>query len=258
MACRAVLALTLFVGLVACQPPPPPDPVVVALGEHRISFEVPEGWLHADHGREQLFENGMAHLTLSDLGAATPEGFAEIIREARSLFDSNQWEDARTLLVASHPRRFFAREARWKAVKDDWAKVTRIRRGASSGSKGGVSADVDWEVSAAFHDLLAQVAVLRPLDLDTLARAALVEMGHDELRAVASEFATSISGRPALRIETWDRLSHSGRQSHLFVLSEGRLLCIKTGLGAFDLLEPAFESLVASLSIVSVQGDGGA
>ncbi len=249
---------------VACSPdattPPQQSSTIVDVGIHRIGFVVPPGWLHADHGMEQLFEQGMAHIRLVDLGPATPEGFAETLREALRLYEQNQWEDARTLLVSTNPRRFFASEKRWKSVQADWKSITWIRREeTSAGGLGSVDGDVDWEVRGAFHDLLVQVSALRRADLSELAENALVELGHGAQRSIASEEAVAISGKPALRVETWDRLSHLGRQSHLFVLSEGRLLCLYTQLGSMETVDPAFESLATSLTIEPphVAGEGG-
>jgi hypothetical protein len=262
---RSTLAALLLVA-VACTPeatPPPRQlPTIVDVGIHRIGFVVPPGWLHADHGMEQLFEQGMAHIRLDDLGPVTPEGFAETLREALGLFEQNQWEDARTLLVSTNPRRFFASEKRWKSVQADWKSITWIRREeALVGSLGPVDGEVDWEVRGAFHNLLVQVSALRRPDLSELAENALFELGHGAQRSIASEEAFAVSGKPALRIETWDRLSHLGRQSYLFVLSEGRLLCLWTQLGSMETVDPAFESLVTSLTIepphVAGEGDAG-
>jgi hypothetical protein len=257
------LAALLLVA-VACTPeiapPPRQSPTIVDVGIHRIGFMVPPGWLHADHGMEQLFEQGMAHIRLVELGPATPDGFAETLRKALELFEQNQWEDARTLLVSTNPRRFFASEKRWKSVQADWKSITWIRREKASGDAlGTVDGEVDWEVRGAFHDLLVQVSALRRPDLSEIAEDALFELGHDAQRSIASEEAVAISGKPALRIETWDRLSHLGRQSYLFVLSEGRLLCLWTQLGSMETVDPAFESLVASLTIEPphVAGEGG-
>jgi hypothetical protein len=224
---------------------------------HRIRFRVPDGWLHADHGREQRFENGMNQISLADLGPATPDGFARTLREAQTLFERNQWEDARTLLDASNPRRFFASQARWRSVEDAWKMVTRIRRDETEGANGAVGADVDWEVRGAFHDLLIQVSALPQPDLESLATSELHALGHDSLRDIASQEAMAISGRAAIRIETWDRLSHRGRRSHLFVLSKGRLLCLRTELGREELLAAAFDGLVKSLEIEFDHGTEG-
>ena len=170
----------------------------------------------------------------------------------------NQWEDARTLLMASNPRHFFASERRWKAIADEWKTVTWIRRVKDVDGRGRVDGEVDWAVRGAFHDLLVQTSALDTPPLEELAERALVDMGHDAQRSIASREAMAVSGHPALRIETWDRLSHRGRKSHLFVLANRRLLCLRTEIGLVDDLAPAFEALAASLAIDPGQGAEGA
>jgi len=217
--------------------------------------------MHIDHGREQIFEKGMASLDLSDLGVASPEGFAETLRDSRSLFRDHQWEDARALLDRVDPRLFFAEEARWKSIEPHWKRIRTIRRRAGFGDAkigaGGIPSSVVWDVEAAYHDLLVAVGALPSLDLETLARRSLEARNRHQLRDIASAEATSISGRPAMTIKTWDRLSHGAARLSLFILSEGRLLRLDTGLGPFDELEGAFESVRASLALESSQGNGG-
>jgi hypothetical protein len=253
--------LAVFVLLAGCQTERTEESTVVELGIHRTRFVVPPDWLHADHGREQLFENRMARVTLADLGDASPEGFAETLREARSLFRHHQWEDARALLDGTDPRRFFPEETRWDEIEPHWKQVRHIRRREGVGENeigaGGIPLSVVWDVEAAYHDLLVAVSSLSPLDLESLTRRALIGLRHDALRDIASERATSISGKPAIVIKTWDRLSHNGQRLHLFILSEGRLLCLKTGLGDFATLEPAFDAIRASLSLEPAQGSSG-
>lgn len=241
----------------ACQEPTPEPPVEVDLGLHRASFRVPDGWLHMDHGIVQRFEKQLASITLADLGPATPDGFAELLRNARDLFERNQWEDARAVLDTVDPERFFANHERWDAVETDWRTIRRIRRDHDAGDSSGVHADVEWAVQGAFHDLLVQVSTLREPSFESLAMNALHSVGHDELRDIAAQESFAISGQPALRIDTWDRLSHNARQSHLFILSGDRLLCLRTGLGSWPELETAFDTLMTTLSIAANQGRDG-
>lgn len=254
-----LVALAILAG---CRPAPAPPPVEVDLGiHHRARFAVPTGWVHFDHGRTQIFENGIDRLELSDIGVASPEGLAEALRSSRSLFRDHQWEDARALLDRVDPRRFFPEEARWKRVEPHWKKVRTIRRREGFGDQrigaGGISRSVVWDVEAAYHDLLVAVSALPDLDLDTLARRSLEARNRDSLRDIASEEATSISGRPATVIKTWDRLSHSAVKLRMFVLSEGRLVRLETGLGDIDELEDAFELVRTSLELEPTQGGGG-
>jgi hypothetical protein len=68
-------------------------------------------------------------------------------------------------------------------------------------------------------------------------------------RAVASEQAVVIDGRDAVILQSWDKLSHANRRNYLFVLNRGNLLVVRTELGDFSELEPAFRGLVDSLEI---------
>jgi hypothetical protein len=251
------IMLTLALGVAACElEAPPADAVEVEVGVHLVAFEVPRGWHHVDHGREQRFELETARISLADLGPMTAPGFAEIIRRARQLFRQNQWDDARTLLDTIDPRRFFSSELRWKSVRDDWNQITRIRRDEGAGESRGVSADVEWEVEGAFTQLLAEVSALRDPDLETVAMRAIHEIGHDEMRSIARTEALAVSGQPAIRIDTWDRLSHRGRRQHLFIANAGHLLVLRTEMGAAADLVAGFDELAASLALAQAQDSG--
>lgn len=258
MRARATSTILAFaLGLVACEPEaPPPARVDVEVGVHLVAFEIPRGWHHVNHGREQLFELEMAKISLADLGPMTASGFAEIIRRARELFRSNQWDDARTLLMTTDPRRFFSSEQRWSSVRNDWRQITHIRRDEEVGESRGVDADVEWEVEGAFTQLLAEVGALRDPDLETVAVHALREVGHDEMRAIAGTEALAVSGRPAIRIDTWDRLSHRGRRHYLFIANAGHLLVLRTEMGRDAVLEAGFDELAASLGFANHQDSG--
>lgn len=242
------LAWTGVLLITACQPPTTP-PVEVRVGVHEVRVAVPTGWQHQDHGREQRFENGMEQIFLSDLGPATREGFVREVRRARDLFRNHQEADAQTIMEALEPRRIFRSQDRWKSIEQDWQRLAGRRREKKVHPQ---------DVEGSYFEVLTQLDALDDADLETLANRALVELGHDSLRSVADQEVSSISGQPALRIATWDRLNHLGRRNHLFVLSEGNLLCLRTGLGRDEVLEPAFESLAVNLALRVPQDSGGA
>lgn len=251
---RTILALTslvLTMGIAACDPEPqPPVSIEVEVGVHLVTFEIPPGWHHVDHGREQHFELETAKISLVDGGPVTTSGFAEIIRRARELFRANQWDDARALLDTTDPRRFFSSELRWKSVRDDWKQIINIRRDRGAGESTGVSADVEWDVESAFTQLLAEVSALRDPDLERVAIRALDDFGHDEMRSIAFKEALAVSGMPAIRIDTWDRLSHRDQRHHLLIANAGHLLVLRTGLGPARDLEEGFDALVATLALM--------
>lgn len=51
----------------------------------------------------------------------------------------------------------------------------------------------------------------------------------------------------AARVDTWDRLNHTQRKRHVFILNNGNLLVIGMGLGRFAEMEKVFDTVVASL-----------
>jgi hypothetical protein len=243
--------------LLACErEAPEPATREVDVGVHRVRFVVPVGWLHVDHGREQRLQRGSAQVVLADLGPVTPRGFADRLVEARMLFRRGQWEDARTLLVWMDLRSLFPSEARWRSIQEDWKRVTRIRRRDEPGDEpaDAVDPDVAQEVESSFSALLFEIEVMPRRDLETLALQALEKLGHDSMRSIAGTEAVAVSGRPAIRIETWDRLSHRTRRSHLFVENEGHLLGLRMAFGSDVELESAFEALAESLTLPTDQG----
>jgi hypothetical protein len=62
-----------------------------------------------------------------------------------------------------------------------------------------------------------------------------------------------IDGLPAMRIETWDRLTHDHRESWLFVINRGNLLVLRMEMGRFARMQPAFDAMVNSLEFHSVE-----
>lgn len=71
---RATAGAVAVVGLALACGVPPPEPVTVEIGVHRVSFIVPEGWQHYDHGREHRLETSAGDLVLTDLGPLVADG----------------------------------------------------------------------------------------------------------------------------------------------------------------------------------------
>jgi hypothetical protein len=219
--------------LVGCGPAVPP-PVTVQVGVHRVSFAVPDGFVHYDHGREQRLERTEGDLVITDLGPVTTDGYRRVIDEARGLSRAGQPDDAATLL----------RDLRlWTVFSDD--ETTRevlqtVDRIANSRS--------ETEVETAFDSLEGLVGGLPPPVLRELAYRALDDLDHDDRRDIEREARLHLGGRDALQITTWQRLTHDLRRRHIFVLDRGNLLVIRTDMGRDEVLGPAFEELRRSFS----------
>jgi hypothetical protein len=205
------------------------------VGVHRLTFEVPDGWQHFDHGREQRFERGILQMSITDLGPVDGPAYARVIEGARELWRRGRWEDAHAVLAHLRPWEMFGSEAAWRSFRSAWNVVSRDGSPAA-------------EVEEAYREVLSQISARPRLDLETLADAALAELGHDERRSVAGRRRVAIDGREALRVDTWDRLSHQYQSRHLFVMNEGHLLVARTELGGFSEMEGALDTLTGSLA----------
>ena len=220
--------------LAGCAADAPPPPTTVQVGVHRVSFAVPEGFVHYDHGREQRFERTEGDVVITDLGPVTAEGFRRVLREARELSRAGRREDAVTLLRDLRLRKAFSNESdRREAVQ----AVDRIAGGLST-----------TEIDAAYDSLEDLVDRLPPPGLPELAHESLGELGHDERRDVEREDRLRLDGRDALRISTWQRMTHDFRRRHVFTVDRGSLLVIRTDMGRDEVLGPAFEELIRSFA----------
>ena len=213
-----------------------PEPVTVDIGVHRVSFIIPEGWQHYDHGREHRLETGEGDLVLTDLGPVAADGYRNVILEARDLTRKGQREEAKQLLN---------RLAGGHAVGDD------ALRAALEGCL-----DVVWRdeppamAEAAFASLLDQLDGLSEPDLATLASVTLTDFDHGPRRDIERQGRLNLDGKEAYRILTWQRLTHTDRRRHVFVVNRGNLLVIRTAMGPDDVLGPAFDAVVRSVVFV--------
>jgi hypothetical protein len=214
-----------------------PQPVTAQVGLHQVSFAVPEGFAHYDHGREHRLERTEGDLVITDLGPVTADGFGRVIAEARELSEAGRRDDAATLL----------RELRlWQVLTSDQNTrdaLQAVDRIANSRSEA--------EVDAAYDRLEVLVGGLPPPVLRNLASDVLADLGHDERRDIERESKLRLDGRDALQISTWQRLTHDLRRRHVFVVNRGHLLVIRTDMGRDEVLGPAFDELIRSFAFSS-------
>ena len=238
------LALLLAAGCAGVPESPALPLAEVRAGVHLVRLHVPTGWQHADHGREQRFERGIAQISMTDLGPVSGAAFRREVNHARSLFRRGQVEDSRLHMQRLDMRRAVADDYRWEKLEQPWRRLCAIGQGREVSYH-----EAQWD----YEQLLAQLTMLPDPDLARLAHAVLAEL-EDARRGVAETEELDLDGRRALRVDTWDRLSHDFRKRHLFVLNEGNLLVFRMELGGFEELQPAFDGLVASLQMSAGQG----
>ncbi len=213
------------------------DPVVtVDVGVHRVSFIVPDGWQHYDHGREQRLETNDGDIVVTDLGPVAAEGFRTLVLEAREFYRAGRRENAQQVLETLG-RGPGGANAELRSALDDELGVDWVDRPAS-------------EVEAALTTVLGRLDQLPEPDLASLATTSLAELGHGQRRDIESEERRTLDGRAARRIVTWQRLTHDHRRWHVFVVNRGNLFVVRTDMGLDSILGPAFDSVVRSLVFV--------
>lgn len=213
-----------------------PDPVTVDVGVHRVSFTVPEGWQHYDHGREQRLETSDGDIVLTDLGPVAAHGYRTVVLRARELYRKGQSEDTKQLLwtLGRGPR---INNAEIRSALDDNLNVISADRPA-------------LEVEEAFDTLLGRFEHLAEPDLASLATVFLAEFDHGPRRDIERAEGRILHGRAARRIVTWQRLTHDHRRWHVFVINQGNLFVVRTDLGLDTVVGPAFDTVVRSLVFV--------
>ena len=228
------MALILAALVVSCGEAP--EPVTVDIGVHWVSFVVPDGWHHYDHGREQRLETSDGDIVLSDLGPVTAEGYRAVVVAARGLFRRGRSEDAHYLLESINRA----------PVTDDAGLRSALDRGLDAL---GFDRPAE-EVEGALASLLDRIDSLREPDLPWLANRVLADLNHGPRRDVEREQPLIVDNRDGRRILTWQRLTHDHRRRHVFVVNRGHLLVIRTDVGLDATLGPAFDTVLRSLVFV--------
>lgn len=212
------------------------DPAVVRVGVHEVSFSVPDGWQHYDHGREQRLESSEGDIVITDLGPVAADGFIRVVVDAREVCRGGRREDAKHLLRGLQPWRGIDDEQTRREISDDLDPVFRDRPEA--------------EVEHAFDAVLSRLDNLPPPDLSSIADEVLNDLNHDSRRDVERREKLRVDGRDARRIVTWQRLTHDHRRHHVFTINQGNLLVLRMDVGVEAILEPAFATVVRSMTFV--------
>ena len=217
-----------------------PEQLSLDVGAHKVAIDAPIGWEHLDRGTEQFFRSELAQIFLNDAGPATVQGFQREVERARDVFRGGSIAEANDILNALRWRSSFPSKERWQAF---YASLKQAR-GLGAGRQ---HHDPD-AVESAYRDILLQLATLPERDLATLATEVLADFEPLDRRTVREQRPMIVDGRRALLIETWDRLNHIQPMRYIFVVDDGRILVLRTGLGQFSDIEPAFEAVVTSLT----------
>lgn len=209
------------------------------VGHHHVRFTLPPGWEHLDHGRTQLLRLGEAQLTLADLGPVTADAMARELERARARWLAGQRLDAfeRVRELRSPTLRYASAEQRAEFWRP-WTDVTYVPTAADSAA-----------IGPAFDALIRGTRALPPTSPDLLYQyvADLVLDAHG--LEIAARERRSIQGRGWTVYELWNRVSHGGRTHVAFTVDDGDLLALTMDRGLPEQLEPAFDSVLASLEV---------
>ncbi len=238
--CAAALTGLLWTGCAGA--PELPTLTSTDIGIHPVSFQTPKGWVHLDHGREHRFHRELAQISAADLGPVTAAGYLRELRHAHRLFRDYRYEDAAAHLKSLDLLPAFPDEHLRKRFFRSWRKAMN---GGRSDDITHADAVVAWEY------ILEEVERLPEPDLAVLVQNRFPAIETAAHREIAERTELEIDGRAAIRLESWDRLSHDHRQAFLFVLNQGNLLMFRMEIGEYAELKTAFETLAGSLTFQS-------
>lgn len=211
------------------------------VGVFQVSVATGPDWRHVDQGRRHLLRHDPVQLVIEDLGPVGRDGIRREIERARTLWRRGQVGEARSVMtmipVASE---LFATPEHRRAFWDTWNEVS--------------SAPDDIDAVAAgerFDRLLDAVAALRERPADQVIDDALATMGEDQRRRVAWRQRRMVSGRDAVVIQTWNRLSHDHPRRFALIMDSGRLLVLRTEQGPWQPALVAFDPVLRSLRVTS-------
>jgi hypothetical protein len=213
----------------------------VDVGHHHVRLVPPNGWERLDHGRAQLFRRDEAQLALVDLGPVTADAMAREVERARGLWLAGRRLDAfeRVRELRSPALRYASHEQR-AGFWQPWTDVTWAPGAADSAA-----------IGPAFDALIRGARALAAPTPDLLyqyvADLALDTRGQE----IASRERRIVHGHAWVVYDLWDRVSHGGPTRVAFTADDGDLLALTMDRGPYEQLEPAFESLLASLDITT-------
>ena len=231
--CAATIALTT--GCVSS----PTQPQAIRVGHHRVRLVPPPGWEHLDHGREQLFRNREAELTLSlaDLGPSSRAGLVRELEAARRLWLDGRRKDALARVRELHgpPLAFTPSEQRAK-FWSPWNEVVYLGDHADSAA-----------VGRGFDALIEGTAALAPDSLEMMAAYALDTTEDAPGREIARQERRMLHGATWVVVDTWSRVSHLDRRRLACLDDGGYLLVLRMERGSVERAGLVFEALLGSI-----------
>ena len=219
----------------------------VDVGHFRVRFTVPKEWEHLDRGRQQLFRFGETRLSLEERGPATREGITREVRAAERLWRDGQWmvAFARVQNMQSPTLRYATSDQRLDFYRE-WNDATYVPASADSAA-----------IGPAFEALVDGAAELPELSHASLVQYSLESTFDMRRMEIARQEQKSIHDAEWTDVLLWDRVSHLWRLRLACDEKDGYLLVLSTEMGRFELADPAFDALLASIELLPEKTDGG-
>ena len=211
--------------------------VSLAIESHTFSVRVPSDWEHIDYGRKHTFRIDRANISFEDLGPVGRLALIHDVEEARRLWRNGQTDEARIRLDRLPVHATHLPDSRqYQSIVDAITVVLHSmeKPGPAYGE-------------AAFRELLARLSTVTDPAIGELLEEGLEAWDYDMQRDIAWRQTTKIDGRPALILQTWDRLSHLYPKKHALLLNDGRLLSLDTEFGTFGDQQGEFDQLLGTL-----------
>lgn len=243
--CADARAALLLVALIAGCGPRNGATRTVDVGPHRLRFEVPRNWEHADRGRQQLFRSGETRLTFESMGPVTREGIVRELRDAKRLWREGQWlvAHARVQNLNSPVLRYASSDQRLEFFRD-WHDATYVPAAADSAA-----------IGPAFDSLIEGTTRLPEPSAASLLQYALERTFDMRRMEIARNEKKFIHGTEWTVVEVWDRLSHRWRLRLACAEKDGSLVVLSTEMGRFEVAAPVFDALLASVEILPAAGE---
>jgi hypothetical protein len=237
--CAALLAVVITTALSAGCVPAPAKPEAIRVGHHGVRLVPPPGWEHLDHGREQLFRNREAELTisLSDLGPSSRAGLVRELEAARRLWLEGRRKDAFARVRELHgPTLAFAPSEVRAKFWGPWNEVVYLGDHADSST-----------VGHGFDALVEGTATLAPDSLEMMAAYAVMTTEDVPGREVARQERRVLHGATWVVVDTWSRVSHLDRRRIACLDDAGYLLALRMERGSVERAGLVFEALLGSI-----------
>ncbi len=210
------------------------------VGVHAVRFALPIGWQHLEQGSVQQLRGAGALLELQDLGSYSWSGIKAHIQQARSLSEQGKLLPAQERLKKLPDlQALFLETNDWHEIEHLWLLL--LHRQVSEGKA----------VALASYDaLLRAIAYQTEINFEAVTTRLLAAEDPHGQREEAERTSLQVSGRRALQVTTWHKLSHNGKKRYLYILNGNNILLLSVKLGADARYGPAFDTIVASLEII--------